>query len=221
MSNYTKFTNFSTKDNLPAGSALKRVKGAEIDDEFNAISVAVATKANTNNTALTGTPTAPTASSGTSSVQIATTAFTTSAIAAIPAVTAALINGLSYPVGSIYTAVVSTNPATLLGVGTWAAFGAGRVLLGAGGGYSAGATGGATTDSHALTTAEMPAHTHTLGYEDNAWPNASGDVAENNLWNSIRAADEYRTTSSTGSGSAHTHDIMQPYIVVYMWKRTA
>jgi len=221
MSNYTKFTNFSTKDNLPAGSALKRVKGAEIDDEFNAISIAVATKANTNNTALTGTPTAPTASSGTSSVQIATTAFTTSAIAAIPAVTAALINGLSYPVGSIYTAVVSTNPATLLGVGTWAAFGAGRVLLGAGGGYSAGATGGATTDSHALTTAEMPAHTHTLGYEDNAWPNASGDQAENQLWNSLRSPDEYRTTSSAGSGQAHTHDIMQPYIVVYFWKRTA
>ena len=221
MSNYTKSTNFATKDNLAAGNALKRVKGAEIDDEFNALSVAIATKANSNNTALTGVPVAPTAASGTSSVQIATTAFTTSAIAAIPVVTAALINGLSYPVGSIYTAVVSTNPATLLGVGSWSAFGAGRVLLGNGGGYSAGATGGATTDSHALTIAQMPAHTHTLGYDDNAWPDGSGDIAENVLWNSIRSPDEYRTTSSAGSGAAHTHDIMQPYIVVYMWKRTA
>ena len=57
MSNYTKSTNFATKDNLAVGNALKRVKGAEIDDEFNALSVAIATKANTNNAALTGTPT--------------------------------------------------------------------------------------------------------------------------------------------------------------------
>lgn len=75
MSNYTKSTNFATKDNLPAGNALKRVKGAEIDDEFNALSVAIATKANTNNATLTGTPVAPTATTSTNSPQIATTAY--------------------------------------------------------------------------------------------------------------------------------------------------
>lgn len=37
-----------------------------------------------------------------------------------------------FPVGAIYTATVSTNPVTLLGFGTWTAFGAGRVLIGAG-----------------------------------------------------------------------------------------
>ena len=67
MSNYTKSTNFAVKDGLSAGTAAKRVRGTEIDDEYNAISVAIATKANTNNTALTGTPTAPTASAGHSS----------------------------------------------------------------------------------------------------------------------------------------------------------
>ena len=61
--------------------------------------------------------------------------------------------------------------------------------------------------SHALTISEMPSHTHTLGYEDNAWPDSSGDVAENVLWNSIRAPDEYRTTSSTGGNSPHTHGL--------------
>jgi hypothetical protein len=91
MSNYTKSTNFATKDSLPAGNALKRVKGAEIDDEFNAISVAIATKANINNTALTGTPTTPTASAGTTSVQIASTAFVGTAIAAIPVVTSGIV----------------------------------------------------------------------------------------------------------------------------------
>lgn len=36
----------------------------------------------------------------------------------------------AFPVGAVFIAVVSTNPATLLGYGTWAAFGAGRVLVG-------------------------------------------------------------------------------------------
>ena len=82
MSNYTKSTNFATKDDLSTGSALKRLKGAEIDDEFNALSTAIATKANTNNAALTGIPVAPTASAGTNNTQLATTAYTTSAIIA-------------------------------------------------------------------------------------------------------------------------------------------
>ena len=36
----------------------------------------------------------------------------------------------AFPVGSVFIAVVSTNPATLLGFGTWVAFGAGRVMVG-------------------------------------------------------------------------------------------
>ncbi len=36
----------------------------------------------------------------------------------------------AWPVGSVFLAVVSTSPTTLLGGGTWAAFGAGRVLIG-------------------------------------------------------------------------------------------
>ena len=45
MSNYTKSTNFATKDSLPSGDALKIVKGTEIDTEFNNIATAIATKA--------------------------------------------------------------------------------------------------------------------------------------------------------------------------------
>ena len=44
MSNYTKSTNFATKDNLSPGNPLKIVKGTEIDTEFNNIQTAVATK---------------------------------------------------------------------------------------------------------------------------------------------------------------------------------
>ena len=213
MSNYTKSTNFAVKDGLSSGTAAKRVRGTEIDDEYNAIAVAVATKANTNNTALTGTPTAPTASASTNSTQIATTAYTTSAItAAVP--TAAQVNAHAYPVGSVYTSVVATNPATLLGVGVWAVFGSGRVMLGAGGGYTAGATGGATTDSHSLSVNEIPPHTHGL-------PLRHGGGNGTSPYYAVTHEGSYFTSNSTGGGAAHTHDIMQPYIVVYIWKRTS
>lgn len=45
---------------------------------------------------------------------------------------AALIGGLLFPVGAIYSSTASTNPNTSLGFGTWAAFGAGKVLIGNG-----------------------------------------------------------------------------------------
>ena len=82
-----------------------------------------------------------------------------------------------YPVGSIYmNATVSTNPGTLLGVGTWVEMGEGKVLLGESGSYAAGATGGATSVSTTLTTNELPNHTHTHdhGGEDFG-TNAPGD----------------------------------------------
>ena len=60
MSNYTKTTNFATKDALPSGNAAKIVRGTEIDTEFNNIATASVTKSNANNAALTGTTTAVT-----------------------------------------------------------------------------------------------------------------------------------------------------------------
>lgn len=75
MSDYTKLTSYDTKDSLSTGDPLKRVKGTELDDEFDAISTAIATKANSASPSLTGTPTAPTATNGTNTTQIATTAF--------------------------------------------------------------------------------------------------------------------------------------------------
>lgn len=44
MSNYTKLTNFAVKDGYTTGNPAKVIKGTEIDDEFNAIATAVATK---------------------------------------------------------------------------------------------------------------------------------------------------------------------------------
>ena len=75
MANYTKLTDFASKDSLPSGNANKIVKGTEIDDEFEALETAVATKADVNSPTLTGTPTAPTAGAGANTTQLATTAF--------------------------------------------------------------------------------------------------------------------------------------------------
>jgi hypothetical protein len=97
VSNYTKSTNFATKDALASGNPLKIVKGTEIDTEFNNIATAVATKADLASPTFTGTPTLPTGtiattqSAGNNTTAIATTAFVQAAIA------------LLYPVGSIYT----------------------------------------------------------------------------------------------------------------------
>lgn len=44
MSNYTKTTDFTTKDSLAAGTPAKRIKGQEFDVEFNAIQTAVNSK---------------------------------------------------------------------------------------------------------------------------------------------------------------------------------
>ena len=60
MSDYTKSTNFATKDNLSSGNPLKIVKGTEIDTEFNNIATAVATKADLASPTFTGTTTIPT-----------------------------------------------------------------------------------------------------------------------------------------------------------------
>ena len=75
MSNYTKATNFATKDTLPTGDSGKIVKGTEIDNEFNAIASAISSKADTASPTFTGTPAAPTAASTANTTQIATTAF--------------------------------------------------------------------------------------------------------------------------------------------------
>lgn len=62
MSNYTKSTDFASKDSLAAGNSGKVVKGTEIDTEFNNIATAIATKADTAGPTFTGTLTAATIS---------------------------------------------------------------------------------------------------------------------------------------------------------------
>jgi hypothetical protein len=213
---------------MPSGDPLKIVKGTEINTEFNNISVAIATKADLTSPTFTGTPAAPTASAGNNSTQLATTAYIDSAITAVKAAL--------FPVGAIYTAIVSTNPGTLLGFGTWTAFGAGRVPVGFDAGNAlfdtAEETGGsadAITVSHthtATSTVTDPGHVHALTF-NNQGDGFGGTPAMsiiaggnsrdvNSATTSITVA---TTNASTGSSGANAN--YQPFITVYMWKRTA
>lgn len=215
MSNYVKATNFTAKDSLPTGNSGKIVKGAEIDTEFTAIASAISSKADLNSPALTGTPTAPTATAGTNTTQLATTAFVTAALSA------------AYPVGSIYiNATSSSNPSTLLGFGTWTAFGAGRVLVGLDASDAlfdtAEETGGskdAVVVSHTHTLTD-PGHAHTANFVRNA-TGAFSSTSGTNLTNVADTNSAVTGITVNSAGVSGTNANVQPYITVHMWKRTA
>lgn len=153
----------------------------------------------------------------------------------------------TYPVGSIYMSVNSTEPSTLFG-GTWERL-KGRFLIGAGtlsdtnsnGEYgdlgrgnptfAGGETGGEYR--HQLNTTEMPEHNH----DTNDWTLVVNKTAERistdvgaqcingvtatNIVPNTRATkneDGNRTGLTGGDGK---HNNMPPYLAVYMWKRTA
>jgi hypothetical protein len=173
------------------------------------------TKADVASETLTGTPLAPTAAVGTNTTQLATTAFVRAEIAS-----------RVYPVGSIFTTVTayadSAAVVAVIGGTTWVAFGAGKVLVGVDTGDSdfntIEETGGSKTDSHTLTTAEIPSHTHTIHDTDHNNTPDSTDTTASEYGNYSASSG---TSGATGGGGAHTHDIVQPYITVYFWKRTA
>ena len=162
--------------------------------------------------AISGSATAPTPSAGDSSTKIATTAFLAS----------------MYPVGSIYTSTASTNPNTLFGFGTWVAFGAGRVMVGNGGGFTAGATGGsadAIVVSHTHTaTVTDPGHQHTINFsrQGDAFGGTPASRLEGSGFTALTVANSTGiSVSNSTAGSSGTNANLQPYIVVYMWNRTA
>jgi hypothetical protein len=244
MSNYTQSTNFATKDALTSGDPLKIVKGTEINTEFVNISVAIATKADLASPTFTGTPTLPTGTIattqtfGNSSTLLATTAFVQAALAAL------------HPVGSIYiNATVATNPGTLLGFGTWTAFGAGRVMVGFDSGNALFDT---AEETGGVADATLPSHTHTgttdaggsstgsvtggvatdfgpfssatgvLALSDSVGNRPQGAAGTGSSRTATLTIPTHQHTFTTASaGTSGTNANYQPYITVYMWKRTA
>ena len=229
MSNYTKATNFTAKDSLSTGDPGKLIKGSEIDAEYTAIATAITSKADTASPTFTGTPSAPTAASGTNSTQLATTAFVQAALSAL------------YPVGFVLSTVTNYADSAAVvaeyGGTTWTRFGAGKVLVGydssdssfnvvEGTGGSKDAIVVSHTHTFSGTTGSDGIHNHTgtlyaeAGNENN-FANG-GTNAESSYTTSNSSAHTHSfsgTTSSTGSSATNAN--LQPYVTVYMWKRTA
>ena len=155
-----------------------------------------------------------------------------------------------YPVGSIYMSVSATNPSTYFG-GTWVAWGSGRVPVGINTSDSnfntVEKTGGASAVT--LTASQIPSHTHTFtgsstttnsagGHTHNIGRDTDGGSGSSRYTVHKAGASGAQGTSPTSSAGAHTHTLtpkgkngntggggshtnLQPYIVCYMWKRTA
>ena len=155
-----------------------------------------------------------------------------------------------YPVGSIYMSVSSTNPSTYFG-GTWVAWGSGRVPVGINTSDSnfntVEKTGGAS--SVTLTVSQIPSHTHTFtgsstttssagGHTHNIGRDTDGGSGSSRYTVHKAGTSGAQGTSPTSSAGAHSHTLtpkgkngntggggshtnLQPYIVCYMWKRTA
>lgn len=155
-----------------------------------------------------------------------------------------------YPVGSIYMSTKSTNPSTYFG-GTWVAWGSGRVPVGINTSDSnfnaVEKTGGASAVT--LTASQMPSHTHTFtgsstttnsagGHTHNIGRDTDGGSGSSRYTVHKAGASGAQGTSPTSNAGAHTHTLtpkgknantggggshtnLQPYIVCYMWKRTA
>lgn len=175
----------------------------------------------------------------------------------------------AFPVGAVFIAVVNTNPGTLLGYGTWSAFGAGRMLVGLDSGQTEFDTveevGGSKThthaghSNHAVTQpsahsdhtshthqyTQVPNHVHVQNLPSSQTGGQASGTRDTSTNGSV--ADALSTANPTGgvatgttvgpdaalAHSAHSgtavdahsaHDSpssLPPYIVVYMWKRTA
>ena len=128
------------------------------------------------------------------------------------------LRDIFYPVGAIYQSTDATSPETLMG-GTWERFGNGRVLVGVDEADSdfntPNKTGG--TKTHKLTAEEM-AHNHIQTERfSSAYSNGNGHKYTNG--ESV-ASDTIKTGGVTDVAN-QAHNNLQPYITVYMWRRTA
>ena len=124
----------------------------------------------------------------------------------------------AWPIGSVFTSVVSTNPATLLGFGTWSSIAAGRVLVGLD-------SGDASFD-----TAEETGGSKTVQSSAQTFTGTQGTTSANS-----GSAVKIGTSNANAAPTSHTHtltpagtntpgpatSVVQPYFVVYFWKRTA
>lgn len=155
-------------------------------------------------------------------------------LSAIELITNAILDK-TWPVGSIYLSVVSTDPSETLG-GTWERYANGRTIVGVnesdGDFNTAEETGGAKT--HRLTTNEIPGHAHGAsvdGYGFNLikdWGGANVRRANMDeagsgffILGSSNTNDIYWAANTANAGGGAAHNNLPPYITTYLWKRVS
>ena len=155
-----------------------------------------------------------------------------------------------FPIGSIYISINTTNPETIFG-GTWeqiqgrfllsasSSYPAGNI----GGASTINLNHVHSTADHTLTINEIPSHKHWISgaaYDDGNMSTSGvsntqdyGLAADAGSYSADDPNKAYgRNSAYTGGSAAHNHgdtgsnlsssqSIMPPYLVVYMWKRTA
>ena len=132
-----------------------------------------------------------------------------------------------FPVGAVYITYDKKNPGTFLG-GTWEQFGQGRTLVGEGTGNDGSTSMSFTSNStggeyyHTLSFSEMPAHGHEIGIwgtsgalKTDAWEfmTIQGSHYSDNKSHNVNSIH----TNASGSGTPHAN--IQPYLVVFFWRR--
>lgn len=150
----------------------------------------------------------------------------------------AIAGGEAFPVGSVFLSVVSTNPATLIGYGTWEQIASGQMLVGQNSGDSdfdvAEETGGSKTKTISAgnlpqlsVTVTDPGHNHVLTeLRDATTGPATTNIAltadaSSQLGTKVTGTRTTGITATANTGGANTAlNVVNPYFVVYVWKRT-
>jgi hypothetical protein len=131
-----------------------------------------------------------------------------------------------YPVGSVYVSITdSRDPADILGFGTWEALPAGYTLIAQGSGtddfgsftYTAGQKYGERM--HKLTVEEMPSHSHQQYVTAN--PGAGSYSTRKDYISDEINLDTYPQVQTGSTGGSQAHNLVQPSIAAYGWRRTA
>ena len=139
-----------------------------------------------------------------------------------------------YPVGCIYTSTVSTNPNTLFGFGTWSEYGQGRVLVGKSAEAefdTAGKTGGLKENRQGFPWVGVNSskfqdsggsYTASVLGDLNTWLTDGGSSTTSKSATIRNVGGDIRTNGTIATEVTHyryTTPNLQPYIVVYFWKR--